>query len=249
MLWNIGKRKRKGFSEVISVLAQQPSTSLPAQPQPAVPTCPLARGRSPLPRFPPGLSPASRLARKQARAFLSLSPSLTSQARLSGSPPSSSHRRRRFPSLPTLNPAPNLPLSLLGAPSGYISKGAAPLRIHPALLKLLWCSRDRSLRAGVLAATSPSHVSSLVHPRLRFGHRWARRVLLFLLVLPVCRLVVGEAVSSSSDKLGPIPAIAPPSDHCSRPAFFFFSLLIRSDPFKSDPTAEDQRYRFGRHFC
>jgi hypothetical protein len=122
-----------------------------------------------LPRVPNWAKPSQRPG-SHTRAGVPC-PSLTPQARLSGSPPSSSHRRRHFPSLPMPNPAPNLPLSLLGAPSGYISKGAAPLRIPPALLKLLWCSRDRSPCAGALAAASLSHTPCTVHHRLRF-HPW-----------------------------------------------------------------------------
>jgi hypothetical protein len=47
----------------------------------------------------------------------------------------SSHRR--FPSLSMTNPVSKSFLSLLGAPSGYISKCATPRHLHPALSKLL----------------------------------------------------------------------------------------------------------------
>jgi hypothetical protein len=52
---------------------------------------------------------------------------------MSEPPSSSSRRRRRFPSLPTPNPASKSFPSLLGAPSGYISRARAPLRFHLAL--------------------------------------------------------------------------------------------------------------------
>jgi hypothetical protein len=59
-------------------------------------------------------------------------------------------------------------LSFLGTAFGLYKPSRAPLRIHLILLKLLWSPRDRSPRAGALAAASPSRATSLSHPRLRF---------------------------------------------------------------------------------
>jgi hypothetical protein len=113
------KEKEKGFSLLISVLAQL------AARQRAASACPPACG-------PLLLFPASRLGRAQpaawlvrARAFLP-SPSLTLRVHKSGPPPSSSRRQRGLPNTSPIEFPPQSLLSLFRAPPGYKSRMPHP---------------------------------------------------------------------------------------------------------------------------
>jgi hypothetical protein len=136
-------------------------------------TPPFLTARRPLsfPRFPPGpsvASPASRLARERA-------PRLPLSAIADTAGPRVGrllllHADVEFLFLVHHRPNPrlNLLLSFLGTAYGLYKPTRALLRIHLALLKLPWCSRNWSPRAATLAAASPSHATPLVRLRLRF---------------------------------------------------------------------------------